>query len=368
MRVVVTQEQPGPMEPTRQVLLGLGLECSAGDCVPFAELPLRLSQAPADLVLVRIGSAVAIDAVRQAAALTPAPVLATGPTNDVRQVLDTLQGGAREYLDESRLGRDLETALEKLRVSGAVKHGRGLVVGVVSATPGSGVTTVASNLAFTWGEKYPDRVALVELGRETPDLALCLDLEPRYTTAEVAENWQRMDATLLRQSMVGHSAGVQVLAYQPEILEVPALDPQAVRKTVILMRTMFMATVLDLGHILSDEHYEAMRLCDRVAIVVRLDVPGLRQARRLMQLCTEHGVPKERLRPVANRYGQKGQIAWKKAEEALGTKFLEYIPEDSAKLNQALNLGQPLVRASRHANISRRFTKLAHSLNGQLPH
>ncbi len=365
MRVVVTQEQPGTMDQVRQALLGLGLECGAGDCVPFSELPLRLAQNSAEMVLVHVGPGpTALDLIRQTTATSPLPVLAVGPTHDVRQVLEALHSGARAYLDEGRLERDLETALEKLRVTGVVKHSRGLVVGVVSATPGSGVSTVATNLAFTWADKYPERVALVELGRETADLALSLDLEPRYTVAEVAENWQRMDATLLRQCMVSHAAGVQVLAYQPETLAVAALDPQAVRKTVILLRSMYAAAVLDLGHTFSDEHYEAMRLCDRLAVVVRLDVPGLRQARRLMQLCAERGVPRERLRLVANRYGQKGQLSWKKAEEALGVKFAEYIPDDCARLNQSLNLGQPLVRAARHANISRRFAKLAVAMNG----
>ena len=41
------------------------------------------------------------------------------------------------------------------------------------------------------------------------------------------------------------------------------------------------------------------------------------------------------------------------------------LPEDSGKLNHALNKGQPLVRAAPHAGITRRFGKLAYQLNGQ---
>ena len=50
MRVVLAQEQAGAVEPVRQVLLGLGLECGAEDCVPFTELPVRLSKGKTDLV------------------------------------------------------------------------------------------------------------------------------------------------------------------------------------------------------------------------------------------------------------------------------------------------------------------------------
>jgi pilus assembly protein CpaE len=345
----------------------MGLECGAEDCVPFPELPVRLSRGNVDLVLVRVGADPnpALGAIRQAATQTGAPILALGPATDVEHVLQTSRSGAREYLDEKRFQADLEAALEKLRAAGAVKQGPGFVVAVASATPGSGVTTVAANLAFTWAPKHPGRVALVELGREAADLALCLDLDPKHPIGDVLQNWQRMDGSLLRQSMAQHPDGVSVLAHKPETLDVGTIDPRAVRKAIILLRTLYDKAVLDLGHTLGEEHYEAMRLADSVALVVRLDVPALRQARRLLRQCIDRGVPQERIRLVANRYGQKGQLGWKKAEEALGAKFTEYLPDDTAKLNHALNKGQPLVRAAPHSAITRRLGKLAYQLNGQ---
>src|SRR5262249_33707610 len=254
---------------------------------------------------------------------------------------------------------DLQAALDKLRQTSAVKRGQGLVVAVTSATPGCGVSTVAANLAFTWADKNPQKVALLEMGHEAADLALSLDLQPAHTVAEVAENWQRMDATLLKQSMALHPEGVCVLAQKPETLLAGPIELPAVRKTIILLRSIFDKAVLDLGHTLTEEHYEAMKLSDRVALVVRLDVPALRHARQLLKQCTRRGIPAERIGLVANRYGQTGQWSWKKAEEALGAKFTNYLPDDSAKLNKALNKGQPVVRSSPHSGITRRFYKLA---------
>jgi pilus assembly protein CpaE len=367
MRVVVAQEHSGQVEQVRQLLLGMGLECSAGDCVSYSELPVRLAQGSPGLLLVRVGedALVAHDAIRQAQTLTKAPVLAMGPTTDAQHILETMKVGAREYLDEEKLQPSLEAALNKLRADGLVTPGKCQVVGVASATPGSGVTTVATNLAFAWAETHRDRVALLELGNEPSALALNLDLEPRSTVADLAANWQRMDAAYLRQVMTTHPAGVQVLSYKPETLEIPVLEPQAVRKTLILLRTMYDAAVLDLGHLFGEEHYEAMRLCDLIAVVVRLDVPALRQTRRFLRLCGDHGVPSNRIRLVANRYGQKGQIGWKKAEEAVGATFAEYIPDDAGKFNHALNQGKPLVKVSRHGPTARRVYKLARELNGQ---
>ncbi len=367
MRVVAAYEQPEQAEALRAALLGLGLECGAGDCVPFAELPLRLAQSPLNLLVVGVGrdAAAAFAAIRQAIGLTQAPVVAVGPTNDAQLILQATRSGAREYLDEARLQEDLESALEKLRLTGAVPGSKGLVVGVLSATPGGGVTTIATNLAFSWAEKYPGQVVLVELGRETAELALGLDLAPRHTVADLAENWQRMDAALLRHTVATHPDGVQVLAHAPDLLASPPLDPRAVRKAIILMRALYNVAVFDLGHAHGEEHWEALRLADRAVLVVRLDVPGVRQARRLARLCQELGVPRDRLRFIANRHGQKGQLAWKKAEEALGEKFVEFVPEDCASLNGALNQGRPLVKSAPRATISKTFAKMAVLLNGR---
>jgi Flp pilus assembly CpaE family ATPase len=73
----------------------------------------------------------------------------------------------------------------------------------------------------------------------------------------------------------------------------------------------------------------------------------------------------DKLRPVANRYGQRRQVAWKQAEQSLGMPFPDWIPDDPASLNEALNQGKPLVQAARRAAITKRFDQLAQHLNGQ---
>ncbi|HZT79837.1 MAG TPA: hypothetical protein VFA26_06435, partial [Gemmataceae bacterium] len=109
---------------------------------------------------------------------------------------------------------------------------------------------------------------------------------------------------------------------------------------------------------------QALRLCNRVVVVVRLDVPALRQTRQLLKQLGERGVPSQQVVLVANRYGERGQLPWKRAEEALGAKFAEYVPDDPGKLNSALNQGQPVVRTSPYASVTRRLRKLADLLAG----
>jgi len=66
---------------------------------------------------------------------------------------------------------------------------------------------------------------------------------------------------------------------------------------------------------------------------------------------------------VANRYGQRKQFNWKRAQEALGVPIREWIPDDPGRVNQALNQGQPLLHLGRRSSIARSFERLVAQLS-----
>jgi pilus assembly protein CpaE len=367
MRVIIAKEAGVRRERLRQAVLGIGLECGAGDCVSYVELPGRLLQAPADLVLVGLDAApeAALPIIRQAAAQTRVPVFAIGVAMQAEQVLQTIRSGAREYLHEEGVCDELLAALGKLRQTNGTVLNWGEILAVIGAKPGSGVTTVASNLAFALAGTYPGRVVLAELGAGVPELALDLDLQPTHNLADLAAGWDRLDATLLRRALVGHPARLSVLAHAPGTLQAPDLQPSVARQILVLLRTMFDYVVIDLGHTTDGAPREALDLAHKIVVVFGLDVPSLRLTRHLLHQLEEGGVPRPKLHLVANRYGQRKQFSWKRAQEALGLPIQEWIPDDSARMNQALNLGQAIVQLSWYTGIGRSFKRLAGHLSGR---
>jgi pilus assembly protein CpaE len=364
MRMIIASAAAVADDRIRQGVLSAGLECGAEDCVPYAELAVRLAKAPADVVLVTFDAdpAIALQTIENLVGRSKTPVLAAGPVTDSAQVLRALRCGAREYLDAARLRDDLLQALEKLRLAQAVPFRRGRIVGVLAALPGTGVTTIGSGIAFALAELYPKQVALIELSAGVPELALDLDLQPRHTFADLVACLDRLDATLARQTLVEHPSGVYLLAHKPETLQAPPLPPEAARQTLVLLRTMFDHCVLDLGHHADATCLECLDLADEFILVVRQDVPSLRRSRYLLRELADTGLAMEKLRLVANRYGQRGELPWKKVEETLGRPVLEWIPDDPASVNEARNRGQPLLGVARRAPIARAFAKLAASL------
>ena len=101
MRIVVATDSPETRDQFRQAILGIGLECSAEDCVALDAVPGRLAHGSVDLLLVNQGedAAPGLEAIRLAAAQAKVAVLAAGPVDDPKRIMRALRAGAREYLD-----------------------------------------------------------------------------------------------------------------------------------------------------------------------------------------------------------------------------------------------------------------------------
>ena len=304
--------------------------------------------------------------IEQVVGQTQSPVFVVGLSTDSQEILKAIRQGARAYLHEDDLHLELLNALGKLRQTGSAPVKWGKIIAVTGALPGIGVTTVAGNVAFALAATYPDHVVLAELGGGVPELALNLDLQPPHNLAELIAGWDRIDATLMRRALVEHPAHLRVLAYPPETLQAAFLEPAAMRQMLAVLRSMFAFTIVDLGHDIDPTHVEAFHLADKVVLVVRLDVPSVRLSRQYCQQLETLGVPRDKFHVVANRYGQRQQFPWKKAQEALGLPIAEWIPDDPGRINQALNQGRPLIATASRAGITRSFADLAGRLNGKV--
>lgn len=370
MRVVLAQERVQNREQPRAAALGLGLVCESTDCVGLEDLPVRLSQGEADMVMVNLNPqnfSRGLLTIQQTALQSSVPVLALGPTNDPQLILQAMRAGARVYLDERNIRDELSAALLHLGQAGTMLEGhRGEVMLICSAVPGVGVTTVASSIAFALAEKHPNQVMLGELGAGVPALALALDLHPRYTINDLRQNWERFDCTMMRQTLHEHPGGVYILTHPPEMLESEPMEPMAIRNMLLLLKSMFEYVVIDLGHHLDAAMVSALALADKVVVVTRLDVPALRLTRRLVCQLKGKGVAPGKLKMIANRCGTGKQIGVKQAEEAVGLPVAESIPDDAVTMNNALNTGMPLHQSARRAGITKTFAKLAGDLNGRL--
>jgi len=344
----------------------VGFECSSADCVPLADLRLRLTRDPVvHLIVVFLDP----DPGAAAAVIQTATVQASQP---IYAALADDSGAVRESLKDAgaagiwplvSLREKMLESVDAMPREGKSSSRRGRVVAVTAAVPGSGVTTVATGVAFALAGA--GSVMLAELGGGVPELALDLDLDTKHSLAELIRAGTRMDARMIREAAVQHEAGPSVLAYQPETAAAEVVPATVARNFQVLLRSAFDWSVIDAGHPTVAGPDDLVRHADAVILVVRLDPPALRLTRQYMRLLLDAGVEARSISVVANRYGQARQLAWRVAQEALKVTVRAWLPDDPASMNRALGEGKPLVRVASGAKLTRELATLAAALRAQ---
>lgn len=299
----------------------------------------------------------ALDVVRDIRRRTTARILAVGPATNTKLVLRAMREGASEYLDQGELKSELSEALQRLEASGTA----GRIIGLLAPGGGSGASTLAVNVATVLAQKYHS-CALIDLKLEAGDLAPLLNLKPNHTLSDLCQNIERLDYSLLQGCLVRCDSGVQLLAAPARIADVVLVTPEAVDLVLSLVCRHFPFVVIDLDHTFHAEQRRAMLLVDVIVLVLRLDFISLRNMRITLDFFQEIGVSRDKVRIVANQVGEPSQLSAAQAEESLGIKISQLIPDDQKTVNRANNDGIPVVLQSPSAKVSRSLVELAMSL------
>jgi Flp pilus assembly CpaE family ATPase len=301
-------------------------------------------------------------AIRAAAEQTRQPIYAVSGAGVTPELASSL--GATGVLSSERLQEDLVQTVDTLRRTKQVPDNHGRFVAVAAAQEGSGVTTVATGLAFGLAGK--DSVLLTEFGSGTPALALNLDLNPRHSLPDLLRASDRGDVSMVREAVAQHPGGVAVLGYAPESLTPEPIPANVSRDLQVLFRSAFAWSVVDAGSGLTPTALDLFGYADALVLVTRLDPPALRLTRRYVLALADRGVPVDAVTVVANRYDQPGLVPWAKAEQVLRTKVAAWLPDDANAVNRALRDGKPLTEVARRARLTRELSKLADAIRARL--
>ena len=372
MRILIACDHEEEGRRVAEVLAACGPESPSAQIVPLELAADRASRLVPELLVIVLPEEpeAGLGPLRETCnTVRGTHVLVVGPATDAKFVLSTLHQGADEYLDQGNLETDLTGALVRLKLRQAVPENpseAGKVIACLGPSGGSGTSTIAANLGIVLAGKGKE-CGLVDLRLAAGDLASVLGLKPRYTLADVCDRLDRMDQSMFEQFFVRHASGVHLLAAPHEFGQIPKVSSQAVRRTLALARVRFPYVVVDLDNAFSGEQVEALWQSDVILLVLRLDYTSVRNVRLAMDHMAELGIGLERVRLVANFYGESRQLGARQAEEALGMRIAHYVPSDPARVNSAVNRGVPVVTQKPSAKISRSLRDLAASLNGVYP-
>jgi pilus assembly protein CpaE len=177
------------------------------------------------------------------------------------------------------------------------------VIAVVKSTGGSGATTIATHLADELGRDSPSGrgACVIDLDVQQGSVAPMLGSSPRRSLQELLTAGQRLDPDFLRSVAVAHSDHLQLIAAPEEITPLEAIETDRLLNVIDVARGEFDRVVLDLPANWTSWNLSAVVAADLVLMVVSLDIPSLRQAKRQFDLFRTAGVDTRKLAVVVNR-------------------------------------------------------------------
>jgi MinD-like ATPase involved in chromosome partitioning or flagellar assembly len=234
----------------------------------------------------------------------------------------------------------------------------------VGSKGGSGVTTVACNVAIALAERPEHNILLIDLALPIGDAALCLGISAGYSTEDALRSFERLDASFLHNLLVRHRSGVYVLAAPTKVPDLE-VSKGAIEKLIAIARQEFDYVIVDVGSRIDVAASVLFEDASTIYLVTQTGISDLRNSNRLISQFFAEG--NQNLEIVINRFESRFQEPANEdvIAKALGRPVRWKIPDD-----------QDAARALQHGDAGRADTRtsrisleMASSINGlPIPH
>jgi pilus assembly protein CpaE len=232
------------------------------------------------------------------------------------------------------------------------------------AVGGAGVTTLAvqtAMLLLNSGARGKNSTCLVDLDFQHGACADYLDIEPRLNLNEIEPRPERLDRQLLEVMLSHHPSGLAVIAAPNRPAEMRSFDPDVVTRLLDLVSSHFDYVVFDMPRTWFSWTDSVLLGSNRLFVVSETTVPGLRQAKQLVDAIRERLGDGPHPQVIINRFVAKmfsSSLRRADIEQAIGDAFLACIPNDYALVREAIDRGVPLEEVKKGNKITLQLKKL----------
>jgi len=305
--------------------------------------------------------------------------------SDQNYMRRAMLAGARDFLTKPPMGDELISAIrragemaqaEKAKVArvqaapvlglsgtgGSYGGPRGKIVVVYSPKGGTGCTTLAVNLALSLNSS-DTRVALVDGNLQFGDVAVFVNEQGKNTVLDLAPRAEELDAEIVEEVMVKHSAtGLHILAApnRPEYAE--KVSSGQFSKMLEYLTQIYAYVVVDTAPLLNDLTLATIDVSDVIVLVTTQDIPAIKNCRLFLDLLQNLGVQRNRVMFIMNRFDKKSNITPERIADNLKQEIALVIPADEATAVKAVNRGVPFMLDNKNQPIARGVSSLAEAV------
>lgn len=309
-----------------------------------------------------------------------------GDPNYMRRAM---QAGAHDFLTKPPMADELISAIRRAGQMAQIERSRtaqvaasvaaataqptmgggfvnGRVIMVYSPKGGTGVTTLATNLAITLHNEET-QAAIVDGNLQFGDVSIFLNEQGKNTILDLAPRADELDPDIVDGVLLKHAAsGIRILAApaKPEYADHVSADQFS--KLIKYLRQIYAYVVVDTAHTLNDVTLAALDVSDIIVLVCTQDIPAIKNVRLFLDLLTTIGVQRDRLCLVMNKYDKRISITPEKVSENLKQPIVGVIPLEEAVVIPSVNRGVPFMIDNKTKTVARSVFSLAETIRAQI--
>lgn len=260
-------------------------------------------------------------------------------------ILKAMRAGANEFLTWPPVEAPFHEATARAaarRESSPAARPRATTAVFFGAKGGAGTTTIAVNSAVEMARLGRRPTVIVDLKAGLGEVTLFLGVRSRYSLLDALDNLHRLDGEFLKELVVRHKSGLEILAGSDHFDRPGPADTSAVEEVFRLLARQYVHIVVDAGSQLTPCATAVLYAADTIYLVPNPDVPSVRNAQRLLDRIAQLGACGERVRVLLNRASEPYPIAPDQIESALGRPIEQMFRSDYRTVSAALNSGVPL--------------------------
>ncbi len=299
------------------------------------------------------------------AALPESHILAISRKADPKLIIQAVRAGAREFLQEPIQPRSFTQAIERYiaerqRILENKKEGK--IYCFTAGKEGSGVTSIAINVASAFSTMPGNRVALLDLDSPVGDAAIYLNLAPNPKLHDIFAAGARLDALLL-ESCMSQADGFSLLPAPREWGRQKTIGVETLNKLLKVAAQTYTHVVVDLPRSLSSDHMQVVAKATELLIVVLTpDLSSISRTGLLLRNLSACDIP-DKIRLVINRTHDSDEIDRNLIEKTLHHPVFCSIPDNYKDSIRAMMAGKPLASNTK-SELAQSYHKLARQLAG----
>lgn len=309
------------------------------------------------------------------------PIIMFTAKAQVDDKVEGLESGADAYLTKPTQPRELLAQVKALlarakatqavapvpqqRPTQAMIPTKGLMIGVLGAKGGLGVSSLATNLAITIRKLTNENVVVADFHPGSGDIGLSLGYNsPNGVTQLLQKKADEISPADVRSEIVAHKSGIHVL-----------VAPQRPRDAVYTSRidqfkmiakhlpSISKYAILDLGSSLPQMSQAVLKFCDELLVAVEPTPLGVYQTKALIDDLGELGISKGKIRvALVNRQRTNLQLNWADVQEAIEHTIATVITPAPDLAYKAREINSPMVVQQPSSLTAEQFTKLASAI------